>query len=244
MSRKRLLFALVAALLAFVPASYAGFINGDFEMGDWTGWTRDGGLWYGGYGTYTYTGDQGKSAIVSAGWDPILLARGVQVPMVYAGNYSGRVNNSDNMYHFSTIVQDVLNWQDPDIYFAWSAVLESPSGHQDTQPHFWLRLFDVTTSTMLYEQLIHAANTPPGLFTLVGGWQYSDWQTVHIDTSSVIGDDLRLTLLGSDCGLSGHGGYVYLDGFGNVEPQQVPEPCTMLVCLGGFGMLLRRRRQR
>jgi hypothetical protein len=112
MKRKIILLSLIL-LLVTAPA-WAEFVNGGFETGDFTGWTKDGGRFT---GSYSYTGDPGKSAIVTPGLDPI-----AGIPMVYSGNYSARINNSDPNFHFSTITQAVV-WNDPSIYFAWAAVI-------------------------------------------------------------------------------------------------------------------------
>ena len=208
------------AFLAAMPAR-ADFINGGFEDGTFSGWTTNGGLWYGGIGTYTYTGDQGKSAIVSPGNDPLLASNGVSVPMVYNGNYSARVNNSDPNNHFSTISQSAV-WTASHIYFAWSAVLQDPvSGHtHDQEPHFLITLHDDTAASNLYSIVI-AVDTVPGTFQeTTNFWKYSGWQTVDLDVQAAgaVGHTLTLTCLASDCALGGHGGYVYLDGFGAAPP--------------------------
>src|SRR3989339_708271 len=65
--KKLLLAMIIAAVLSAAPA-FAGFINGGFEDGNFGNWTKDGGS-YSGSGTYSYTGDPGKSAIVTQGKD-------------------------------------------------------------------------------------------------------------------------------------------------------------------------------
>jgi len=47
---------------------------------------------------------------------------------------------------------------------------------------------------------------------------------VNLSIGSAIGHDLTLTMLASDCGAGGHGGYAYLDGFGAAPPPPGPVP--------------------
>ena len=75
------------------------------------------------------------------------------------------------------------------------------------------------------------------------------WVVEQIDLAalSAVGHDFTLTLLASDCPYSGHAGYVYLDGFGAVNPPtgQVPEPGSLaLLGLGFAGLAAARQRQK
>lgn len=237
---KKVLAVLAAASLFATSAWAASFVNGGFETGDFSGWTKGGGAYY---GSYYPSGDPGKSAIVTTGTDPYT---GNNLNMVYSGNYSARVNNYDWGYHYSTISQTVTNWTDPNIYFAYAAVLEDP-GHA-YPGHMRVTLKDETTNTNLYDVYFdyYTAGTVLGnaQWHHYGNWGYTDWQVVQLDTSAVMGDDLTLTLLASDCAYGGHGGYAYLDGFGAVPPT-VPEPSTVaLLGLGLAGIAIAGKRMR
>ncbi len=233
--KKILLTLIVAAMLSAAPA-FAGFLNGGFEDGNFDNWTKNGGTYNWG-GSYTYLGDPGKSAIVTQGKDSY---SGNKLDMVYGGTYSARVNNYDWDYHFSTISQTVTNWQDNSIYFAWASVIEDP-GHSYAG-HFSLVLRDITDGVDLYSKKFDYYSADGevvgGWKSGISGWGYCDWQIVNLDTTAVVGHDLSLTLLASDCGAGGHGGYAYLDGFGAKPPVQggdVPEPATM--ALFGLGLI-------
>jgi len=237
MLRKIVLVSLVL-LLAAGPAA-AGIINGGFETGDWTGWTKNGGSFD---GTYHWTGDPGKSAVVGTGFD---YYSNDQLPQVAYGNYAARVNNYDYNYHFSTIEQTVSNWGTGKVFFAWAAVLEEPSNaHPPADaPHFRITLYDVTTSTTLYDVAFNVYQPPliPGFQWKDGRytgsqWKYNDWVIQEIAANH--GDTLRITVLASDCGWGGHGGYAYVDQFSESQiPPPVPVPSAVLLLGSGLAGL-------
>jgi len=253
--------AFFCAVLSLVLAcsAFAGFVNGGFESGDFTGWTQGAGWWcnngvpcdmsaldpanYLPGGQY-YDISANASAVVGPGLDPLTDNN---LNMVYSDNYAARVNNSYNNYSVSVISQTVPNYTDPSIYFAWAAVLQASHGPTDSD-NFRLKLTDDTTNTILYDVTYNSANTPPGLFTQSSsGWFYTQWQVQQLDVSAMSGDTFTLTLLGSDCPYGGHAGYVYLDGFGAVlpPPGEVPEPATLaLMAFGIAGMAVYRLRRR
>jgi hypothetical protein len=252
------LLLIAAALVAFAGTAQAStFVNGGFETGDWTGWTTGSGLWKGSppmpvSPSYYLPGGAGydggvvfnqKSAIVTPGNDPIV---GSLLPTVYnssaTNQHAARVNNWDNMYHVSAISQTVTNYTDPHIYFAWAAVLQDSHGATDSD-YFALTLKDETTGDILYN-VSYSSATTPGYFHKYGYWYYSDWQAQDLDVSARNGHDFTLSLLGSDCPYGGHGGYVYLDGFGATNPV-VPEPSTVaLLGLGLAGIAVMGKRMR
>lgn len=241
-----------AILMTLGTSAYAGaFVNGGFEDGNLNGWTGGGGFWSGGgapVNPATYAGGPSNNTIMIGGTDPITGAN-----RVYGGGYSVRVNDEVNNRSVSTISQTVNNYTDNSIFFAWNAVLEDSHGLTDSD-YFSLTLRDDTVGTNLVSRAYSSAGsigsgTSGVTWTKFGNWYSSGWVVEQIDLAALgaVGHDFTLTLLASDCPYSGHAGYVYLDGFGAVNPPtgQVPEPGSLaLLGLGFAGLAAARQRQK
>ena len=145
--------------------------------------------------------------------------------MVYSGNYAARVNfttgSPNGGADASYITQTVSHYGSSTINFAWSVVLQEPGHTVNSQPHFYIKIVDVTGggSTEVYSQSYNASSS--GIFsTTPNGEKYSGWRA---ETANVtLGHDYQVTLLAADCSLGGHWGYAYLDGFGFVVPSSGP----------------------
>jgi hypothetical protein len=254
---KKILAVIVLSFLIAVPVWAETFVNGGFENGDWSGWTTGSGRWYGTPAypvapSYYLPGGGGfdnnvvfnqKSAVVGVGTDAI-----TGLSTVYNGSYAARVNNYDWDSHVSVISQTVTNYTDAKIYFAWAAVLEESHGPTDSD-YFALTLRDETDGVDLYSRVYSSGNQQQaGYFNTTNWnwstWYYTQWITEELDVSNLQGHTFTLSLLASDCPYTGHGGYVYLDGFGGKPPvQSTPEPLTMLLLgLGLAGLATLRRK--
>lgn len=258
--KNRLLCSAVALLSAVGMASTASadsFVNGGFETGDASGWTQGGG--YRGNTTNNnldpadfVPGDGGaRSSIIAAGTiDPrVGAALGTTV---LDGNYSYRVENTTNGGYASVLQQQVNNYSDPQIFFAWKAVLEGAHGVNDAATMV-ITLKDLTTNTVLINRQYNASTSGGGggsIFNFAGGNYYTPlWQLETLNIGpNLAGHDFLLSVLAADCEPTGHFGYVYIDGFGSTAPPGtggVPEPSTWAMMIVGFGLAgasLRRRR--
>ena len=240
-------FILVLSVVATTAtvALADSFINGGFENGNFTSWTKDGGTWSAGNPSgepviYNNTGDPSKSTTIHDANGLISASvfdanTGGALAKVLSGNYSAEVNNADKNSHYSTLTQTVNDYTDNDLYFGFASVLLEPSNpHPETAaPHFAFSIYDNTLGKSLYDIAFNVYNAADsglawhdGLTVNsaqdgAGTWKYSDWNVIHVDTgllSGLNGDSFTVTVAAYDCGWGGHGGYAYVDDFQAILP--------------------------
>lgn len=234
----------------------AGFVNGGFEDGNTTGWDVYSSAYRGGVNNagltpaYVKANDNSgmRSAVIGAGYvDPHLGA--ALGSTVYGGSYGYRVEDTTWGGYASLIEQSVANYTDPNIFFAWKAVMLG--AHSTTNAATMkITLTDDTTNTVVISREYNAATGGGGVdprFSLSGGNYYTaTWQIEQLTIdSSLSGHDFTLSVLAADCQPTGHWGYVYLDGFGAAPPTPgVPEPASLaLAGLALAGVAASRRRK-
>jgi PEP-CTERM motif len=262
MNSKVFRYATVVAL-SVVSAFSASFVNGNFETGDANGWTVGGGYrgdvlnpslnvnnFLPGGSAYDASIASSHSSIVTPGLDP---NTGNALNHVYSGNYSWRVEDTTNGGYASVISQTVRNYTDPQIFFAWAAVLEGAHGATDAAT-LQIVLSDLTKGDQLVSREYNAGTTGSGVdarfnYDASTGYYWTPWQVENITLpADRIGDDFTLSVLAADCQPTGHTGYAYLDGFGAVNPPPVdgnaPEPSTFALLGAGLGAVLLKLRRR
>jgi hypothetical protein len=226
------LFAILSAILIFSTA-LAAITNGNFENGDWTGWTKSTGI-NDGYSSPLGSGGSDLSAIISLPATGDTHTNGVVVVPVY-GDHTARVN-SDQSYsvpgygkNANVIKQqftaNLLTDGFAHVRFVYSAVMVNPVENPHTaeqKPYFRVRVINKSKSDdVIYDFSSYVGE--PGKAWQTGAsfgsggdyWQYLDWTYVDIASTALHpvddGDTIEIEITAAGCSLGGHPGYVYVD---------------------------------
>lgn len=245
MKRRFPIVAAIVVALAVPGIAWALFVNGGFEAGDFSSWTKTtfmntGGLTgsppFSGASITRAAGGSDQSAIVTAGTpetgvDPQL---GATATLKYPkfGTYTGRVNGNITGYISNSIIQQsVVASGDVDpsdslvhIRFAYAPVLENPGHSPEIQPYFYIGVKNVTKGNALLFESLNFSNqsgVPWKTSPINSGVLYTDWQIADIapgNSQLAVGDTVEIEVIGADCAAGGHYGYVYVDAFGSLLP--------------------------
>ena len=234
-SRRRLgMIALSAALTLAATPALAIFSNGGFEQNDFSGWTLSGGTNPGLLGSEPFNstsiqiipGAAGPATIVGQIADP--LAPTIVLPRV--GQHTAKLNDEGGGALVTRLVQiDTVSNADvdssdglPHIRFAFAPVMDDPAHAPNEQPYFYVSVKNLADNSILFEQFAYSGQPGVNYLNGAGSWKYLEFQNVDVVLPlSAIGQQIELTAIAADCALGGHGGYVYVDGFGSAN---VPPP--------------------
>lgn len=230
------LCALVAGALLFVSTSQAGVVNGNFETGDFTGWTvtnyRNNGI-----ATFPPTqkshlnlqplGTAPVTQVVStASGTPATApdAPGGVLAIPFQGTYTARINARGNSKRASGIRQSaqmVLADVDPvdgkvHLRMAVAPVIQDGGHGSSDQAYFYVEVRNVTKGTKLFYTFNFAAQ--PGVpWQTLGGYQYTGWQAIDVAPGNGlldVGDTVEVEVIAARCSAGGHSGEVYVDSVG------------------------------
>ena len=240
----------VVLLMTFVPNAFALFVNGGFEDGDFTGWTKSTYLNYGLLNAPPFTG---ADIVRNAGGVDLSYVRGPFAAMSQADPNTGNVlrypqagthcavvnfeglnqNANSILQQATTAASDVQPDGKIHIQFAWAAVVQDPTGHSANQmPYVYVVMTNVTQGTTLYSAFEFADNTNPiwQLSSVQVGFEdvlFTDWQVKDVApdlTALAIGDLVEIEVIAAGCSPSAHWGYLYVDGFGSTPPMPTTPP--------------------
>jgi len=247
MKSKNVKLIVVAAALGLASTAQAGFVNGGFETGDFTGWlveygkTSNVGFPSSGVNT-TFAGHQ---AVIGATADPYS-----PFDTPFNGNFMARLNIAQTGADKSRISQTgTMLAGETEVFINWGAVLEDPQHAAADQPFFSII---VQKNGVEVYNFTHTAGSGGNV-----GWTVSPAasDTFYKSGQAQItglaeGDKVTVILTVQDCDLSGHFGYAYLDGIGTVaEPppdgNSVPDSGATLLMLvpAFFGLIALRRKK-
>ena len=190
---KKIKFSIVLAVIAsllLATGALALFTNGNFEAGDFSGWTQETFLNPGlttGPGKPPFTGADivrnpgGSNQSIMTGPFAARSQTDPYSPILYpaAGSYTARINGPTNGQISNTIKQtSVVTAGDVDasdglihLRFIYAAVMQDPGHAADDQPWFYVKVTNDTKATTLYDKFSYAGDTNPWLPGTVAGWE-------------------------------------------------------------------------
>lgn len=217
-------------MLFHFSSAWAVFINGGFESGDFDKWTTSFGYNPGLSGKPPFS--EGNIVLKKGGMQ-ILKVLGKtsdprtdnKLPLPGADNKTAKINDEFGSNHVNIITQkDSISESDRGsdgklhVRFSYAAVLEDPQHPPEAQPYFYVHLRDTVNGQMLYSEFTYSNQPGRSFHTSNSGgtWKWTDWNNIDIVVpESSLGHSIEITASAADCAYGGHGGYVYLDGFGS-----------------------------
>lgn len=204
--------------LALAGPARADFVNGNFETGDFSGWTLE----YAIIKDCVLTGfsptpsSHPQPAIVTAGSPPFPLQEIAVEP--YQGRSMARINDIDGGFHVTRLSQSVTLTSDDLakgwLALTWGAMLVDPSHEPECQPFVAVEVRAGNVLVDSFEANASNASAPgsgwveAGVFGLL--WYKRDDFCVDL-SSQPVGTTVEVAIVVADCGQGSHGGFAFLD---------------------------------
>ncbi len=202
--------------------------NANFEKSTLVNWT-------GRYGTYANPGQnagfnagyindlESGHTIVNGGLDDPMVGPLVKTSGPLGGRYSLRLGNYIAGGKGEQISFDInVTPETKNFFYYYAVVFEDPPGHDETdQPFFGVKMVDESGSSIEcagYEVRSSIAEGFNEVGTIpndrnIASVKYKDWSLVAVPLDNYMGQTVTITFTATDCGLSGHMGYAYVDAF-------------------------------
>lgn len=213
----------IACFWPVVLKSQSVYSNFDIETGTFAGWNA-------------YTGSCCPIETPVAGFDSlrhsIMSGNAVDpyslgiIPVVAPGGFhSIRLGNDSTgsqaerlSYTFTVLPES------PFLVYRYAVVFEFPPDHPEIkQPHFEITIRDedgLPVECGYYQ--VACANNLPG-FIANGNYRFRPWTDVGVNLTEYIGRQLTIEFGTGDCGMGGHFGYAYIDGYSASMKMEISE---------------------
>jgi len=200
------------------PTVQAPCTNVDFENGTASGWTITEGLnsnstTMGGCCPTAST----RYSVVTAGTDPSVSA--LQRVPAGAGNYTLKIGDGSTTGGYAVRAKQTFSVSASNSVFIYKfAVVLEDGGHTcSEQPYFNITFTDASNNPIpcgdfnVVQAGSGCSSGADPSFVTSGIYSYKNWSTRAFDLSSYIGQNVTVEFTASDCTLTGHAGWAYVD---------------------------------
>lgn len=215
---KKITFLILLVFIKYVGAQNDSLMNGNFELGDCSGWEMISGdvpfttptqpfTFINPFPTICDTSDQ--HSIVSGGFDPV-----TGVPKVFpdGGSFSLMLGDGTGIGNDAAKAKQIFKVDSLKSALAWSSaiILNDPGHVAEEQPYFTMRVFNQLGDTIYKNEVLVTTSMDPDFIAYSGGY-YTPWITKYVNLNSYVGEDIAVEFTVGDCAQGGHYAYAYLD---------------------------------
>jgi len=200
------------------PTVQSPCTNVDFETGTITGWTMTEGL---NSNSLTQGGccpsATSRYSIVTPGTDPSIAA--LQRVPPGGGNYALKIGDGSTLSGHAVRAKQTFSVTAANSVFIYkfAVVLEDGSHFCDEQPYFNISFNDGNNNPIpcgdfnVVQVGASCSSGGDASFITSGIYSYKNWSTRAFDLTSYIGQNVTVEFTASDCTLTGHAGWAYVD---------------------------------